>query len=100
MWSKFALVFLPLISKFLNLVEEHRKTKSFEKTKWLFFYFWCNGLQWLPISAGHAAEETRKYAHEILRSRPTADIDKSKKKLNKSSHNTCNQNRRDFTKKV
>ena len=80
MWSKFVLVFLPLISKFLNLVEEHRKTKSFEKTKWLFFYFWCNGLQWLPISAGHAAEETRKYAHEILRSRPTADIDKSKKK--------------------
>ena len=52
------------------------------------------------ISAGHAAEETRKHAHKILRSQPTADIDKIfKKKPNKSSHNTRNQNSRDFIKK-
>ena len=52
------------------------------------------------ISAGHAAEETRKHAREILRSQPTADIDTIfKKKLNKSSHNTRNQNTRDFIKK-
>ena len=44
------------------------------------------------ISAGHAAEETRKHAREIIRSQPTADIDKIiKKKLNKSSHNSHNQ---------
>ena len=37
------------------------------------------------ITASHAAEETRKYAREILRSQPTADINKIfKKKLNKS----------------
>ena len=52
------------------------------------------------ISAGHAAEETRKHAREILRSQPSADIDKIfKKKLNKSNHNTHNQNKRDFIKK-
>ena len=52
------------------------------------------------ISAGHAAEETRKHAREILRSQPSADIDKIfKKKMNKSNHNTCNQNTRDFIKK-
>ena len=52
------------------------------------------------ITAGHAAEETRKHAREILRSQPSADIDKIfKKKLNKSNHNTCNQNTRDFIKK-
>ena len=28
------------------------------------------------ISADHDAEETRKHAHEILRSQPTADTDK------------------------
>ena len=51
------------------------------------------------ISACHAAEETRKYAREILRSQPTADIDKNfKKKLNKSSHNIRNQNTRDLKK--
>ena len=51
------------------------------------------------ISAGHAAEETGKIL-EILRSQPSADIDKLfKKKLNKSNHNTCNQNTRDFIKK-
>ena len=45
------------------------------------------------ISANHAAEATRKYAREILRSQPSADIDKIfKKKLNKSNHNTRNQN--------
>ena len=39
------------------------------------------------ISAGHAAEETRKHVREILTSQPTADIDNiCKKKLNKSSH--------------
>ena len=49
------------------------------------------------ISAGHAAEETRKHARENLRSQPTADINKIfKKKLNKS---TRNQNTRDFRKK-
>ena len=53
------------------------------------------------ISAGHASEETHKHASEILRCQPTADIDKIfKKKLNKSSHNTRNQNTRDFIKKV
>ena len=52
------------------------------------------------ISAGHAAEETRKHGREILRSQPTADIDKIfKKKRNKSGHNTHNQSTRDFIKK-
>ena len=52
------------------------------------------------ISANHAAEATRKYAPEILRSQPSADIDKIfKKKLNKSNHNTRNQNTRGFIKK-
>ena len=52
------------------------------------------------ISAGHAAEETRKHAHKILRSQPTADIDKIfKKKLNNSSQNSRNQNTKDFMKK-
>ena len=52
------------------------------------------------ISADHAAEKTPKHAHEILRSQPIADIDKIfKKKLNKCSHNTHNQNTRDFIKK-
>ena len=38
---------------------------------------------------------------KILRSEPSADIDKVfKKKLNKSIHNTCNQNARDFIKSV
>ena len=49
----------------------------------------------LPLSvtfnAGHAAEETHKHAHEVLRSQPTGNIDKIfKKQLNKSNHNTCN----------
>ena len=53
------------------------------------------------ISAGHAAEETRKHAREILRSQPSADIDKIfKKKLNKSNHNTRNQNKRDLVPKL
>ena len=48
------------------------------------------------ISTGHAAEATRKHSREILRSQPTTDIDKiCKKKLNKSTHNTPNQNTRD-----
>ena len=52
------------------------------------------------ISTGHAAEETCKHACKILRSQPTTNIDKIfKKKLNKSSHNTHNQNTRDFIKK-
>ena len=52
------------------------------------------------ISPNHAAEATRKYAPEILRSQPSADIDKIfKKKLNKSNHNTRNQNTRGFIKK-
>ena len=52
------------------------------------------------ISTGHAAEEIRKHAREILRSQPATDIDKIfKRKLNKSSHNTHNQNTRDFIKK-
>ena len=50
------------------------------------------------ISAGHAAEKIRKHARKILRA--TTDIDKIfRKKLNKSSHNTRNQNTRDFIKK-
>ena len=54
----------------------------------------------LVHGAGHAAEETRKHAHEILRSQPTADIDKIfKKKLNNSSQNSRNQNTKDFMKK-
>ena len=53
------------------------------------------------ISVDHAAEEMRKHAREILRSQPTVDIDKIfKKKLNKSSNNTRNQNTRDFIKRV
>ena len=52
------------------------------------------------ISAGHAAEETRKHAREILRSQPSADVDKIfKKKLNKSNHNSHNQKPRDFIKR-
>ena len=52
------------------------------------------------ISAGHAAEETRKHAHENLRSQPTTNIDKIfEKKLNQPSHNIHNQNTRDLTKK-
>ena len=60
----------------------------------------CDLILSKAISAGHAPEETRKHAREILRSQPTADIDKSfKKKLSKCSHNTRNQNTRDFIKK-
>ena len=52
------------------------------------------------ISAGNAAEETRKHAREILRSQPSADVDKIfKKKLNKSNHNSHNQKPRDFIKR-
>ena len=52
------------------------------------------------ISVCHAAEETHKHAREIVRSQLTSDIDKNfKKELNKSSHNTRNQNTRDFIKK-
>ena len=44
-----------------------------------------------------SAEKTRKHAREILRSQPNVDTDKIfKGKLNKSSHNTHNQNKRDF----
>ena len=44
-----------------------------------------------------STEETRKHAREVLRSQPNVDIDKIfKGKLNKSSHNTHNQNKRDF----
>ena len=60
----------------------------------------CNLTLSKAINAGLAAEETRKHACKILRSQPTANIDKIfKKKLNKSDHNTCNQNTRDFIKK-
>ena len=60
----------------------------------------CNLTLSKAISAGHVAEESYKHAHKILRSQPTANIDKIfKKKLNKSTHNTCNQNTRDFIKK-
>ena len=60
----------------------------------------CDLTQSKVISAGHAAEETRKHAREILRSQPTTDIDKILKKImNKSNHNTRNQNTRDFIKK-
>ena len=49
------------------------------------------------ITAGHASEEIRKHAREILRYQPTTDIDKiCKKKLNDSSHNTRNQNTKEF----
>ena len=49
------------------------------------------------ISAGQAAEETRKYAPKILRSQPSVNIHKIfKKKLNKSNYSTRNQNTRDF----
>ena len=52
------------------------------------------------IRTGHATEETSQHAREILRSQPTVDIDKIfNSKLNKSSHNTRNQNTRDFIKK-
>ena len=53
----------------------------------------CDLILSKAITAGHAAEETRKHAREILRYQPTTDIDKiCKKKLNDSSHNTRNQN--------
>ena len=53
------------------------------------------------ISAGHAVEETHKHTQETLRSQPSTNIGKIfKKKLNKSNHNTRNQNKRDFIKKV
>ena len=49
------------------------------------------------ISAGHAAEETRKQAREILRFQPTADLDENfKRKLIMSNHNICNQSTRDL----
>ena len=52
------------------------------------------------ICACHAAEETCKHAHKIVRSQPSANTDKIfKKKHSKSNHNTCNQNTRDFIKK-
>ena len=52
------------------------------------------------ISTCHAAEKTRQHTREILRSQPIADIDKVfKRKFNKFSHNTRNQNTRDFIKK-
>ena len=51
----------------------------------------CNLSQSKAVSAGHAAEETCKHVIEILRSQPITYIDKIfQKKLNKSSHNTCN----------
>ena len=53
------------------------------------------------ISAGHAAEETRKHAREILRSQPSANIDKIfKKKVNKSNHNTRTKTQDTFSKSV
>ena len=51
------------------------------------------------ISSGYAAEKTHKHAREIVRSQPTAYIDKIfKKKPNKSTHNTRHQNTGDFIK--
>ena len=59
----------------------------------------CDLTFYKAINVGHAAEETCKHAHKILRSQPIAHIDKIfKKKLNKSNHNTRNQNTRDFIK--
>ena len=47
----------------------------------------CNLTLPNAVSAGHAAEETRKQAREFPRSQPTADIDKIfKNKLNKEYH--------------
>ena len=49
------------------------------------------------ISAGYAAEETRKHPFKILRPQPTSDIDKIlNTALNKPSHNTHNENTRGF----
>ena len=52
------------------------------------------------ISAGNTAEETRKHAHKILKSQPTANIDQIfKSKLTKSSQPehkrlyVCNKNK-------
>ena len=63
--------------------------------------FFENVTSLCPKQLVHAnAEKTCDHAHEILRSQPTADIDKIfKKKLNNSNHNTRNQNARDFIKK-
>ena len=59
----------------------------------------CNLTLSKALSAGHAAEETRKHARQILRPQPSTDFDKIfKKKLNEFSHNTCNQNTRDYIK--
>ena len=61
----------------------------------------CNLTMSKTIRTGHATEETSQHAREILRSQPTVDIDKIfNSKLNKSSHNTRNQNTRDFIKNV
>ena len=51
------------------------------------------------ICACHAAEETCKHAHKILRSQPSANTEKIfKKKHSKSNHDTRNQNTRDYKK--
>ena len=74
----------------------HRDNSFRERLLWE-----CNLTLFKAISASHAAEETHKHPREILRSQPAADIDKSfLKKLNKSNHNTRNQNTRDFIKSV
>ena len=52
------------------------------------------------INAGQAADETCKDSHKILRSQPTTNTGKIlEKRLNTSSHNTRNQNTKEFIKK-
>ena len=59
----------------------------------------CDFTLFKAISAGHATEEISKHVHKILKSQPTIDIDKIFiKKVEKSSHNTRNQNTKDFIK--
>ena len=62
--------------------------------------FFENVTSLCPKQLVHAnAEKTCDHAHEILRSQPTADIDKIfNKKLDKTSQNNRNQNTRDFIK--
>ena len=52
----------------------------------------CVHVTSMLVTVSTICRDLHKHAHKILRSQPTTDIDKIfKKKLNKSSHNTCNQ---------
>ena len=61
----------------------------------------CNLTLFKAISPGYFAEETHKHAYEILKSQPTVDIDNIfKTKLDKTRHNTHNQNTIEILQKI